>query len=220
MFLLMLLADTAPLVRPDGARLTAGVRCYTLMRDGKPLGQEYQRIAATRAGRARAWDIVIHQKLAGGAFDLRDHFVVDARDLRPIAFDSRKSGVEHVRLTYAADRITGWKTGKAGREPVDVALTGPVWEGDLWGPAFGALPLAAGRRFDLPFYQYDKGLGRFSVAVDGEESVSGRPAWRILAGTDPARSSTYLIDRDNGTTLGVRAGPFTTVAGGDCTGLG
>jgi len=205
---------------PDGTRLRPSDRCYTLTRNGQPVGLERQVIRAVRIGRERVWDVVIHQLVAAMRFDLRDHFTLHRRDLTPIAFDSRKDGVEHVRLTYTPGRVTGWKTGRSGREAVDVALAGPVWEGDLWGPMFAALPLAPGRSYTLPLYQYDKGIGSFTLTVTGEERVGDAPAWTLDAGTDPARRSTYVLSTADGRTLAVRAGPFVTTPGGDCTGLG
>jgi len=219
MLTLALLAALATAV-PDGMRLRPGDRCYTLSRAGQPVGLERQVIRAVRIGRERAWDVVVHQRVAAMRFDLRDHFVLRRRDLTPITFDSRKDGAEHVRLTYSPTRVTGWKTGASGREPINVALAGPTWDGNLWGPMFGALPLASGQSYSVPFYQYDKGPGAFTLAVTGEEQVDNSSGWTVDAGTDPARRSTYVLAKADGRTLAVRAGPFTTAPGGDCAGLG
>lgn len=101
-----------------------------------------------------------------------------------------------------------------------MALTGPTWDGNLWGPMFGALPLASGQSYTVPFYQYDKGSGSFTLTVTGEEGAGDAASWTVDAGTDPARHSTYVLSKTDGRTLAVRAGPFVTSPGGDCTGLG
>jgi hypothetical protein len=145
---------------------------------------------------------------------MRDHFVLDARDLRPIAFDNARGGVEHVRLAYERDRVTGRKVDKGAVAPVAAVTPGPVWEGNLYGIHIGALPLKQGATFELPFYQYDKGAGRFIFSVTGSETVttpSGRAeAWVVAVDNGGATRATYLVDKRDGAELGTRAGLFVT----------
>jgi hypothetical protein len=105
---------------------------------------------------------------------------------------------------------------------IDVPLPGPVWEGNLWGTTIGALPLSDGKTLTLPFYQYDKGVGRFVATVTGSERVStpagAVDAWTVELGVGDTSRSTYLIGKD-GVELGYRAGPFSEALGGDCSGL-
>ncbi len=218
LFLLLALADV-----PDGRRLQTGETCYAIRSGDRTIGAALQRITRARVVGVDALRIVNHQRV-GTTFDLRDELVVRRRDLRPLTLDSAKSGKPHVHLDYADARVTGWKMGKAGREAIDVALAGPTWDGNLWGTTFAALPLRAGGRYTLPFYQYDKGLGSFDLAVKGEETVQqdGKPvaAWIIDASADPARRTDYLIAKSAPRELGYRAGPMAQMVGGDCTGLG
>jgi hypothetical protein len=198
-------------------------QCFVIERAGRPIGLTRQIIrASTRDGR-RVWDIVVHQKADAMQFDLRDHFVLSRRDLRPISFDSRRNGVEHVRLSYADGRVTGHKTDENGTVGIDTALTVPTWDGNLWGVTFGALPLRLDGSFELPFYQYDQGLGRFSLTTTGSETVqtpSGAvEAWVVDAGTDAKRRVTYLIGKKTGEELGTRAPQFATRLGGDCSAI-
>ncbi len=53
------------------------------------------------------------------------------------------------------------------------------------------LPLAEGAHFELPFYQYDKGFGRFTIDVVGSEDVAGRA--RGLSRPIPAAGARHAI---------------------------
>jgi hypothetical protein len=217
MLTLMLLAlsqSSTPTV--DGSRLTAGTTCYALLRGEAVFGATFQKVTAASANGAPAWEVVVHQRGAGGAFDLRDHFVLDAKTLQPIAFDSRKSGAEHVRVVYSAGKAVMTRDGAT----TETALSGPVWEGNLWGLTIAALPLAEGAHFDLPIYQYDKGSGSFSLHVVGSEKVAGEDAWVVEATADGKRKVRYLLGKQSHAELGYGGGGFASRPGGDCSGMG
>lgn len=220
---LALVASASAFVSPDGTRLRPIDQCFIIERKGQPIGLTRQVIRADKRDGRRVWDVVVHQKAAAMHFDLRDHFVLARKDLRPIDFDSSKHGVEDVRLVYMTTRVTGHKAGDKGRVPIDVPLEGPTWEGNLWGVTFGALPLRRGAKFRLPFYQYDQGLGQFTLSTSGSEIVQtpGGPvaAWVLDAGIDPVHRVTYLIGKRTGDELGTQAPGFTTRLGGDCSGI-
>ena len=74
----------------DGARLQAGSTCYAIVAGDRTIGLTLQTITASRAGSKPVWDIVVHQKLSNGIFDMRDHFVVDHKTLLPIRMDSQR----------------------------------------------------------------------------------------------------------------------------------
>lgn len=213
--LLLALAAQAALPAVDGSRLQPGSVCYAIVRGETVMGATLQIVKAITANGAPAWDVVVHQRV-GDKFDLRDHFVLRQKDLGPIAFDSRKSGVEHVRVAYEPGKLV---TTRPGAAPVEIPLTGPVWEGNLWGLTFAALPLAEGVHFELPFYQYDKGLGRFSLDVVGSEKVGERDAWVVETSPGGERKIRYLIGKADNAELGYAGGGFTQRLGGDCTGI-
>ena len=213
--LLLALAAQAALPVVDGTRLQPGSVCYAIVRGETVMGATLQTVKAITANGAPAWDVVVHQRV-GDKFDLRDHFVLRQKDLGPIAFDSRKSGVEHVRVAYKPGKLV---TTRPGAAPVEIPLTGPVWEGNLWGLTFAALPLAEGVHFELPFYQYDKGLGRFSLDVVGSEKVGERDAWVVETSPGGERKIRYLIGKADNAELGYAGGGFTQRLGGDCTGI-
>ena len=213
--LLLVLAAQAALPAVDGTRLQPGSVCYAIARGETVMGATLQTVKAATADGVPAWDIVIHQRV-GDKFDLRDHFVLRRKDLAPIAFDSRKTGVEHVRVTYGPDKLV---TTRSGAAPAETPITGPVWEGNLWGLTFAALPLAEGAHFELPFYQYDKGLGRFSLDVVGSEKVGDRDAWVVETSPDGQRKVRYLIDKADNAELGYAGGGFAQRLGGDCSGI-
>lgn len=214
--------------QPDGARLAAGEACYLLTdtRSGqaRPLGRTYQRIERETVGGREVLRVLVHQEIQNGAFSMRDRFVLDARTMLPIAFESRRNGEPHVTLAWSTQGISGARHGPGGAsEAVSVPLTSPVWEGNLWGLHFAALSLSDGARFSLPFWHYDKGFGVFSIAVKGSRSVETPAgpveAWVVEASTDPARPMTYLISRSDSRELGYSGGPVSQTLGGDCSGL-
>ncbi|WP_025560563.1 DUF3108 domain-containing protein [Sphingomonas sp. UNC305MFCol5.2] len=213
--LLLALAAQAALPAVDGTRLQPGTVCYAIARGETVMGATLQTVQATSANGAPAWDVVVHQRV-GDKFDLRDHFVLRQKDLAPIAFDSRKSGVEHVRVVYGPGKLV---TARPGAAPVEIALTGQVWEGNLWGLTFAALPLKEGAHFELPFYQYDKGLGRFSLDVVGSEKVGDRDAWIVETSLGGDRKVRYLIGKADHAELGYAGGGFAQRLGGDCSGI-
>jgi hypothetical protein len=222
--LTMLAADATPSAVPDGTLLPIGKACYALTAGGKAIGASYQSVMPAKAPDGTdALAIVVHQRLSNGRFDMRDAFLVRRSDLRPISLANSRDGKPHVQLTYRDGRVLGWKEDKAGRVEVDQALAGPVWDGNLWGAAFAALPLAPKAQFTLPFYQYDRGLGTFAVAVTGEETVATpqgpRPAWIVKAGVQGQPAAEYLIAKADRQELGYRAGPTAQLLGGDCTGI-
>lgn len=221
-----LLQDPAGL--PDGGRLAEGRTCYTLnMTRGevtRPIGVTLQSVQrSTREGRA-VLDIVVHQSINGGAFDMRDEFVLDAATLRPISLINRRKGEVHVRAAYGDDRITGERIGEDGTvTPIDVPLDGPVWDGNLFGLTFAALPLAEGAGFSLPWWQYDKGFGRFTVRVIGSETVETADgaveAWVVEAASGEGPPIRYLISKRDHRELSYRAAQGSQTPGGDCSAL-
>lgn len=220
------LLGSDPTVAPDATRLAEQGTCSTLILgqgdQAQPVGVTWQSVERVDHDGRPALKIVVHQYLAGGRFDMRDEFLVDAADLRPISLENRRSGQVHVALRYADDRITGEKHEDDGTvTTVDVPLTGPVWEGNLFGLTFAALPLAEGARFTLPYWQYDKGFGEFTVNVTGAETVDTPDgpvdAWVLDAGPDAATRLTYLVSKSDHREVAYRAEQGRQVLGGDCS---
>ena len=221
------LQTAAPAVVPDGGRISEEAKCFTLTmtRDGasRPIGVTWQTIERDTVGSRPVLHVVVHQSVNGGAFDMRDDFLLDAASLRPIALENTRQGQVHVRVRYEADRIVGEKIEGGVSTPIDVPLTGPVWEGNLFGQTFAALPLAENAEFSLPYWQYDKGFGTFSVKVVGKETVRTPDgpieAWVVEAGPDADRDLTYLISTSGNRELGYRAAQGSQALGGDCSSL-
>jgi len=226
MLLIPLLLALSP-SQPAGDRLADQDDCYTITmtRDGKSMdvGHVRQAIRRGRQDGKEVLHVLVHQQAQGG-FDMRDSFVLDAATLRPLHFENSRAGVPHVVLDYSASRVTGSKFDKDGkRNDVDVPLAAPVWEGNLFGAMFAALPLAAGGEYRVPYYQYDKGLGEFTVRVTGSEIVPtpGGPvdAWVLDAGADDKQRAQYLVGKDPRRELGYRAPGFAQSLGGDCSAM-
>ncbi|MCC2976560.1 hypothetical protein LK533_07715 [Sphingomonas sp. PL-96] len=210
----------------EGGRLQAGSTCYAIVAGDRTIGSTLQTITASRDGGKPAWDIVVHQKLENGAFDMRDHFIVDRETLLPIRMDSQRGrgrnekGWHRVSVEYGAHGLRGTKETATGSTPLDVALARPTWDGNLWGLTFAALPLKEGGTYAVPFWQYDKGFGAFTARVVGSEDLdtpSGKiAAWIVEAGDDPAQLARYKIAKTTRQELGYAAGPSAQRLGGVC----
>lgn len=215
-------------VSPDGTRLQVGETCYlmTVTRNGEvaPFGRTYQRVDRETVGGREVLSVIVHQEVQNGAVSLRDSFVLDSSTMLPISFTSQRNGQRHVSLEYGKDEVTGARYGADDSvETINVPLAAPVWDGNLYGLIFAALPLAEGSRFTLPFWQYEKAFGEFTVSVTGSRMVETPDgpvdAWVLEAGADPTRLLTYLIAKADHRELGYSSGPMSQAIGGDCTGL-
>lgn len=224
--LLAALAVSDPAVVPEGSRLAEGEACYVInaMRDGvaQPIGVAWQTVERGEENGRAVLRVTVHQRV-GDRFDMRDRFTLDANDLRPITLINDRLGAVHVEAAYADDRITGQRIDDGETKPIDVALDGPLWEGNLFGLTFAALPLAEGASFELPYWQYDKGFGAFSVSVTGLETVETPDgpveAWVLDAGSSPDSRMTYLISKADNRELGYRSPRGSQMLGGDCSAL-
>lgn len=219
-------ATGAAIPKMEGARLQAGSSCYAIVAGDKTIGSTLQTVTASRDGARPVWDIVVHQKLANGSFDMRDHFVVDRKTLLPLRMDSQRGrerterGWHRVSVEYGLRNIRGTRETATDSTPLDAALTVPTWDGNLWGLTFAALPLKEGGTYAVPFWQYDKGFGTFTARVVGSETVdtpSGKiAAWIVEAGDDPAQLARYKIAKATRQELGYAAGPSGQRLGGVC----
>lgn len=226
MLLVPLLLALSP-SQPAGDRLAVQDACFTITmtRDGKSTEFGHVRQAVWRADHngKDVLQVLVHQQGQGG-FDMRDSFVLDAATLQPLHFENTRAGVPHVVLDYGPNRITGSRFDKDGkRSDIDVPLAAPVWEGNLFGVMFAALPLAPGGEYRVPYYQYDKGLGEFTVRVTGSETVSTPEgpveAWVLDAGADAKQRVEYLVGKSPQRELGYRGPGFSQSLGGDCSAM-
>lgn len=231
MFMTLLALTPLALVEPDGSRLAESRQCYTLYRMTEagevPIGNTWQTVERSEHDGEPAWRIVVHQYGSGGAFDMRDEFLLAADNLAPIEFSSRFRGSRgpghDIELYYTAQRIRGTRHEGESAKTIDVPLQNPVWEGNLWGLTFAALPLRANAHFELPFWQYDKGFGVFDVVVTGERNVELDGAtvavWIVQAGIKGGAHSEYLIAKDSHKEIGYGGAGFRQALGGDCSAL-
>jgi hypothetical protein len=212
---------------PNGADLALGNSCYTIttVTDGKehPIGYVFQSLSSDHMDGVDVLTVIVHQHLLTKKFDMRDRFVLRKMDLTPLHLDTDRDGSPHVHVDYAPGRVTGWKIVNGTKQPIDVALDGRVWDGNLWGVTFAALPLKAGANYRLPVYQYDSGKGTFFVTVVGEQTVATPKgdveAWVAEVGLKPNERVKYLLGQTPRMELGYAAGPMSQHLGGDCSGL-
>lgn len=226
------MAAFAQTAGPDGSRLSESDVCYIIIAGqgakAAPMGVTRQTIGKSTRFGVPVLDIVVHQK-AGDRFDMRDHFVVREDDLTPLTFESLFMGSDHARLSYGASSIDGRKVGKDGKvTAINLPVSGPVWEGNLFGLTIAALPLAEGKTFSLPKYQYDSGLGTFEFKVVGSETVTTPEgpveAWSVellaLPEMQGSPAMTYRISKADHRELGYHSPMGGQQLGGDCAGMG
>jgi len=222
-----LLAQSSKPAVPDGRQLATGQYCYTIteVKNGAetPVGVTFQSISRGQSEGTDTLAIVVHQHLFSGKFDMRDSLLLRRDDLRPIRLDSDRDGAPHVHLDYTDRHISGWKMAKGTKQTISVDLNGPVWDGNLWGETFAAMPLSTGASLRLPAYQYDSGLGMFYIDVQGqrEEALpTGQvKAWVIKTRLGSSPQIEYTVSTNPGLELAYAAGPSAQHMGGDCKGI-
>jgi hypothetical protein len=129
----------------EGARLHPDEACYAIY---APKSGVETVIGATRQTLRRetldgrpVWRVIVHQHLNDGHFDLRDELILDGATLRPIRLETTANGRPHAHLDYSPSKVTGFRMKEGKALPIDQPLHAPVWDGDLYGPTFAALPL-------------------------------------------------------------------------------
>jgi hypothetical protein len=210
----------AILSTPNGALIKNETSCYTttVQKADKIeiVGYTLQSIERSKKGDYEVFKITIHQRMFGGKFDMRDSFILDATDLHAIEFINERQGKQHVHLNYAKNKISGTRTKADGTtEVIEVPIQGPIWDANLWGVTFAAMPLTKGAQLRLPTFHYDKGIGEFNVNVAGIET----DIWQLDVGEEGKPKVRYQIGQSPRRELGVKAGPYTSFIGGDCTEL-
>jgi hypothetical protein len=143
---------------------------------------------------------------------MRDSFLLRRSDLRPIRLDTDRNGAPHVHLNYAAHRILGWRMVNGVKESIDIALDGPIWDGNLWGITFAALPLKISGDYRIPTYQYNSGKGAFLITVKEARKIDtptgAVDAWVLEAGVKADERVEYLVGKNPPRDLGYLAGPM------------
>jgi hypothetical protein len=211
---------SAALIAPNGALIQNESTCYTtsVQKADKleVLGITWQSIQRAKLGERDVIKVVIHQSMANGKFDMLDSFVLDAKDLQAIEFNNERHGKRHVQLTYSEGRVRGTRLKPDGSsEMIDVVTGTPIWDGNLYGVVFAALPLTHDAQFRLPTYQYDRGLGEFKLKVITQEAG----VWELEVENDDKLKPRYQIGQTPRRELGYKAGPYVNALGGDCTAL-
>jgi hypothetical protein len=222
-----LLGQSAAPTVPNGRLLALGQYCYTMTAlvngQSKPIGATFQSITRKQVNGIDALAVVVHQRLFNGKFDMRDSFLLRRNNLRPITLDTDRNGSPHVHLDYSEQRITGWKMVSEVKSPIDIAVDGPVWDGNLWGETFAALPLKPGISLTLRVYQYDSGFETFYINVldqKKERTAKGTlRAWILKAGVKPSEQVEYTVSTHPGLEISYMAGPSSQHLGGDCVGV-
>jgi hypothetical protein len=213
---------------PDGGRLIGDRACYTIFAPtnsgDRPIGDTLQTVErVSQRGRA-IWQITVHQRLSNGKFDLRDEFTLDGKTLLPLRLKTTLNRKPHADLVYVKGRVTGFHIDRTGaKHRVDRPLGGPIWDGNLFGLTFATLPLSQGARFQVPYFQYDRGFGMFTVTVTGSEKIRTPAgtvdAWVLDAGPSPSQRLVYFIEKDDRRELGYRSSQGGQRLGGLCHGL-
>lgn len=201
---MLLFAVTAALAAatptPQGDRLAEGTWCYAITaskdEETRTIGHAFQSIERVTHDGKPALKVVVHQRM-GAKFDMRDTFLLDASTLRPFELANERFGKPHVRDVYGDAQVIETRWDDAGKPAtITKPLAGPVWEGNLFGVLFAALPLEAGASYSVPFHQYDKGEGTFAIDVTGTRMVDtpeGKREAIVLDAGTAGQQIEYLI---------------------------
>jgi hypothetical protein len=213
--LLLLLGLAADPIAFDGQRLKEGQACYTVTvgRDGevRTIGSVVDSIERGVENGRDVWRVVSRQRMRSG--EMQDTYVLDARTLHPLTYVNRLDGQVRVEATYSSSRVTGAATAEDGTpRSINVAYSKPIWDGHLYGPVLGALPLAAGAQFSIPTWNHNRGLTSINIGVVGSREVQVADAfvdaWVVSVEVAPGRRAEYLIGKADGADLGYEAGPM------------
>lgn len=216
----------------DGKLLSETEQCFAMVRstpDGEMrIGDTWQSVTATEVDGKPAWKVVVHQRGMNGSFDMRDEFLLWQMDLRPISLESvaKRGGetVHEVNLNYSENSAIGEKRMPGGDAlKINESFDGPVWDGNLWGLTFAALPLEQGMHYEIPAFQYDKGQGSFVVDVIGTDTVAVNgeavEVFVVKGGMKDTSQTEYLIRQSPRAEIGYRGQGFSQTLGGDCDGM-
>jgi len=224
----MILAVAAATGMPDGTRLINNRACYTIFATthsgDRPIGETFQTVDRVHQRGKAIWQITVHQRLNDGTFDMRDAFALDGATLLPLRLTTTLNQKPHAQLVYRKGRITGFRIDRTGvKHRIDQPLSGPTWDGNLFGLTFATLPLSRGAYFRLPYFQYDHGFGVFTVAVTGSKKIRTPggivDAWVLDAAANSAQRLVYFIEKGNRRELGYRFSRGSQRIGGLCHGL-
>lgn len=223
--LLSTTAIAADDLQPNGHLVPEGDYCYTAK--AGPKGKE-QVMALVRQQVVRKGDkmeVLVHQHIVPRKMDMIDRFTLRAHDMTPNKLDHTMTGGQKVTLTYhmkgKEGHITGTRAGKKAG-PVDVNFTGKIWEGNLWGTLYAALPLDQKTSYSIPMYQYDKNL--FSMEISDVRTTTidfqgaDTPVYEVDVKAS-GRTVTYYIRQSDRLELGYAMPGFSQWLGGDCSKL-
>lgn len=199
----------------DGFRPSPMTICYELINDGKPWGVSRLSIGDLEDTAGLVWDIVVRTRYNNGSIDDTNHFLLEAKDLTPLETEFHSKDNISWTTTYHVDKAT--TVFASGKPTVETELSGRVWDGDLWGFIFTGLPLAEGAHFEIPTYDWYRGVKNLTVDVIGSLKYPKEEAWVLTAKISYRQERTYLIGKKTNVVYGFKSGGYVERAGGDCS---
>jgi hypothetical protein len=111
----------------------------------------------------------------------RDSVVDRLETLAPVRQRSR--GMKNEALLFSGSRVSGWtRVGSGDSVAVDAALPAAVYNATSLDLVIRASNLGPGWRAEIPvFLSTTQTVVGMQAAVEGAETVDGRPCWRVSA---------------------------------------
>ncbi|MGH7637675.1 MAG: hypothetical protein ACREOK_08480 [Gemmatimonadaceae bacterium] len=200
------LTTRPPLLGADTMRIVPFQREYAMLAwvgdSTVPVGSRTIRLdAATHAGKP-AWLIV---ETRTGAVPAAESLYVGP-DFRPLQW-SASLGTARLTLAFSRDSMFGGTTGPAGRQTI-IQAGGPslivsIAMLEALFPAMDWTPYRSDSVSVLVVDHVSSTVTPAELAVIGEDSVDGRPAWIVVLRA-PARSVLFWVDQQTGTLLRVQ----------------
>lgn len=135
--------------------------------------------------------------LAGGVVVEETTWIVDSRDLSPIAYQVWLDEREATSIGFIDEVVDGWRDDRGRRVMVRDTLPQPRFLAPSMDLLLAALPLSPGAAYVLPVWDEDEGSGWAAVRVAGLEALEGAVrAWRVEVDGGATRG-TYWLDRES-----------------------
>lgn len=207
----------------DGSRLFIGDSCYTVSSsasDASSAGEVLRRVK--RIGRDRI-RITIVSRFNGGPL-LTSTLDLARTDLQPIEVRDKTDGQTRLLVRYGSGTARGSIYREAGPTMTSTRpFDRPAWDDESLEFAVTALPLAAGARFDIPVFHFDREPATARVEVAGSRSVetdgASRDAWAVSVKTRSDMTITFLVGKTDRRLLEIDVGDVRSYLGGDCSEL-
>lgn len=207
---------------PSSDYLAVGNYCYlSSVPDGENQKKVVAKVSKKIVKKGEETFIAIHQVMPSRNFNMKDQFVLN-RDMTPTHFYHSRMGGKSLSIDYDYDGVStsvfllGQQTNEDG---FSLKFDGKLWEGNLWGTLFTALPLQQNTTFSIPTYHYQNGPSNLEIVdvrkndiVFNKQSI---PVFEVDVNAS-GLMTTYFVSVEDRVELGYENSAFSQWIGGNC----